>query len=139
MEPMAALTFYDWLFIISAILFNLLIAGIFIAQKHGREGWVNTLGRLWLLLSFPLLAVFINYALLGKADWLLALFWVIFFYMLVEFVLDYVLKFDFRARWLTHAPYILLEYVALFSIIAIAINQPHPWLGGGCLFLDTDG
>jgi len=130
---MEMLTFFDWLFILTAILFNLLIAGIFIAQKHGREGLVSVLGRVWLTLFFPLLVVLVNYMIIGKESWMLVLFGVIFIYMLVEFVLDYIVHYDFRAQWVTHAPYILLEYAALFSLIAIAINidQMLSWFVAG--------
>lgn len=130
---MELLTFFDWLFILTAILFNLLIAGIFIAQKHEREGMVSVLGRAWLTLFFPLLVVLVNYMIIGKESWILVLFGVIFIYMLVEFVLDYIVHYDFRAQWVTHTPYILLEYAALFSLIAIAINidQMLSWFVAG--------
>ena len=47
--------------------------------------------------------------------------------MLVEFLLDYVLKFDFRSKPSTHVPYIILEYVALFSLIVIAFDNDRIW------------
>ena len=37
----------------------------------------------------------------------------VFLYMLVEWLLDYVFKIDFRTKWSRHIPYIVLEYVAL--------------------------
>ncbi|KAA3647672.1 MAG: hypothetical protein DWQ07_01430 [Chloroflexi bacterium] len=73
--------------------------GICIAQKHGREGLVDTFDWLWLGLIFPLVVVFENYLLLGNES------------------------------WLTHAPYILSEYATLFSIISIAININRTWAG----------
>ena len=51
----------------------------------------------------------------------------VFLYILVEFLLDYVLKFDFRQKWSTHAPYIVLEYIALFSLIGIAFDIDRVW------------
>ncbi len=127
----------DWLFLISATLFNLLIAAIFIAQKQGAEDWVARFGRIWLLTAIPLLIVFVNYLQADKPAWVRWGLGVVLLYMLVEFLLDFVFKFDFRAQWLTHAPYIVLEYAALFSLIAIAINinQKLGWLVGGSFWI----
>jgi len=47
--------------------------------------------------------------------------------MLVELLLDYVFKIDFRSRPVTHVPYIILEYIALFSLIAIAFDIDQTW------------
>ena len=121
---------YDWIYIITAILFNLLIAGIFILQKHDKEQLTRLLGIGWLCLFIPLLAVFIHYLSIGKPFWVWVCYGLVLLYMLVELTLDYILKVDFRTRWITHAPYILLEYAALFSLIAIAIdiNQTLGWI-----------
>jgi hypothetical protein len=42
--------------------------------------------------------------------------------MLEEFLLDFVFNVEFRRNWKTHVPYIILEYVALFSLIGLAFN-----------------
>ena len=47
--------------------------------------------------------------------------------MLVELLLDYVFKVDFRSKPITHVPYIILEYVALFSLIRIAFEIDRAW------------
>ena len=54
-------------------------------------------------------------------------FGLVFLYILVEFLLDYILKFDFRRKWSTHAPYIIMEYIALFSLIGIAFDIDRIW------------
>ena len=122
------LSIFDWLFFFSAVLFNLLIAGIFILQKQQKEQFTRVLGKLWLSLAFPLMVAFIHSMTAGKPSWVLVCFGLVFLYMLVEWMLDFILKIKFRSRWITHAPYILLEYAALFSLIAIAIHI-HPTLG----------
>lgn len=115
------------IFIFSAIAFNLLIAGIFIAQKLGREKLVRTFGILWLWLLVPLALVFVMYWQEGKEPRILVSFGLVFLYMLVELLLDYVFKFDFRAKAATHAPYIILEYIALFSLLVISFNIDQVW------------
>jgi len=113
---------FDLLFVLSAAFFNLLIAAIFVAQKLEKEKLVRTLGILWLCLVVPLSLVFVAYLREGRPIKILVYLLLIFFYMLVELLLDFILKVDFRARSSTHISYIILEYVALFSLIAIAFD-----------------
>ncbi len=113
---------FDLLFVLSAAGFNLLIAAIFVAQKLEKENLVRNLGILWLCLIVPLSLVFVAYLREGRSIKILIYLLLIFFYMLVELLLDFTLKVDFRAKSSTHIPYIILEYVALFSLIAIAFD-----------------
>jgi hypothetical protein len=134
---MKTITLFDYVFVLSAVLFNLLIAGIFIAQKMKRSKLVRALGFTWLLLVLPLAIVFINYIQTGREPWIIYCFGLIFLYMLVEFLLDYVFKYDFRKKWITHIPYIILEYIALFSLIFISVDI-HPtwgWVVSVCFWI----
>lgn len=126
------LSVYDYIFFITAIAFNLIIAGIFIASKLQLPKVRKTLGIVYLCLFFPFLLVFINYIIEGKKLGILISFVFIFFYMFIEFLLDYVIKYNFREKPITHVPYIILEYAALFSLIHIAtdINQIWGWVVG---------
>jgi hypothetical protein len=117
----------DLIFMLSAIAFNLLIAAIFIAQKYGKENLVRIFGILWLWLLVPLTVVFVSYWRAGRERWILISFGLVFLYMLVELLLDYVFKVDFRSKAITHVPYILLEYAALFSLIGIALEIDRAW------------
>ena len=123
----AQLSSFDLTFVLSAAAFNLLIAAIFIAQKLEREKLVETFGIVWLWLIVPLALVFVAYWQTGREMRIMLYFELVLLYMLVEFLLDYIFKIDFRAKAVTHAPYILLEYVALFSLIAIAFDIDPRW------------
>lgn len=118
---------FDLMFVLSAVAFNLLIAAIFVAQKLGREKLVNTFGVLWLCLLIPLTLVFVSYRSAGRETLILVSFGFVFLYMLVELLLDYVFKVDFRSKPIMHVPYIILEYVALFSLIRIAFEIDQAW------------
>ena len=135
------MTTADSIFIFSAIAFNLLITGIFIAQKLGREKLVRTFGVLWLWLLVPLALAFVMYWQEGKEARILISFGFVLFYMLVELLLDYVFKFDFRAKAATHVPYITLEYIALFSLLVIAfdIGQVWGWVVSICFWILMGG
>ena len=118
---------FEFDFGLSAAAFNLLIAAIFIAQKLGREKLVRVFGVLWLWLIVPLALVFVDYWQAGREMRIILYFGPIFLYILVELLLDHVLKFDFRAKAVTHVPYILLEYMALFGLIVIAFDIDPGW------------
>lgn len=128
---------FDWLFLASAMAFNLLIAGLLLAQSAGRLRLRKTLGVCWLLLAIPLGIVFFHFRLAGHPPWILIALGVVFAYMLVEFVADFVARIDFRLRLATHIPYILLEYAALFSLIAIAtaLEPGWGWTVGVCFWI----
>jgi hypothetical protein len=117
----------DWVLVITAIPFNLLIAGIFIAQKRGDLQLTRALGMLWLVLALPLGGVLVDYWRAGRDPRTLLALGLVLFYMLVEFLLDYVLRVPFRDKPLLHIPYILLEYVALFCLIGLAFAVDRRW------------
>jgi hypothetical protein len=121
MEP------YDLVFVLAAVAFNLLIAGIFIAQKKERHKLTRTFGITWLTLAIPLVIVFIHYLTVGRELWIMIYFGFIFLYMFVELLLDYILKIEFRQKKITHIPYIILEYIALFGFIGISFAIDRTW------------
>jgi hypothetical protein len=124
---MSPLGLLDLIFLLSALTFNLLIAGIFIADKLGRPGLIWAFGRAWLALAVPLGGVWLGYAAGGRPAWILACLGLVLLYMAVEWLLDYVLKLPFRQKLALHVPYIVLEYIALFSLIAIAFSIDRLW------------
>jgi hypothetical protein len=117
----------DWVLVIAAIPFNLLIAGIFIARKRTDIGLTRALGILWLVLALPLVIVLVDYWRAGRGPQNLLALGAVLFYMLVEFMLDYVLRIPFRDKPLLHVPYIVLEYVALFCLIGLAFAIDRRW------------
>lgn len=113
---------FDLLFVITAVVFNLLIAALFIASKKMRLKAMKAIGMAWLLLAIPLASAFVHELLEGREAVVLLAFGGVFLYMIVEWLLDYVLKIDFRSKPSRHIPYIVLEYVALFGLIGIAFS-----------------
>ncbi len=121
---------FDLVFLISAIAFILLITSILLAQETGRLDLRHKLGRVWLSLAVPLAIVFVRNVVGGREPWILVCFGLVFIYMAVEWLLDFTWKIEFRSKLVTHLPYIILEYLALFSLIAIAfsIDKTSGWL-----------
>jgi hypothetical protein len=65
--------------------------------------------------------------LAGQELWIIVCFGGIFLYMLMELLLDYVLKIEFRKKPSLHIPYIILEYIALFGLIGISFSVGKTW------------
>lgn len=108
---------FDLVFLLSAVAFNWLIVGIFVTTKQTRPKLRQTFGVAFVLLGIPFTLVFVRYMLQGRSWQTMLLFAVVLFYIAIELFLDYILKFDFRRKLITHIPYIVLEYIAMFSLI----------------------
>lgn len=127
LNSLVGLDAYELTFLLTAIAFNLLITGIFLAQKKERPELIRIFSILWLSLAIPLGVVFTHYLIVGRDLWVLVYLGFIFLYIIVELLLDYVLKIEFRKKWITHAPYIVLEYIALFGLIGISFSIDRTW------------
>jgi hypothetical protein len=117
----------DLLFVISALLFNLFIIGVYIAQKLGKAGLVHKFGIALLCLTIPFLVVFISFLITGKPAWQYLVFLAIFVYMFLEWLWDYRMKIDFRSQPKLHIPYIILFYFVLFGNLRIAFTISPTW------------
>jgi len=120
---------YNLIFGISAVAFNLLVAGVFIATRHEKMQTVRKLGVVMIALGIPFTVVLIHMLRIdSNANVALALA-VVLVYLLAELLLDFVFKYDFRSRFVTHFPYILLEYGAFIGLIytAFAISAGWGW------------
>jgi hypothetical protein len=122
-----ALFLSDLVFLFCALSFNLLLAILFVAQKNGLTRAVRGIGIVWLLLAIPFTIVFARYLAEGRGLAVLVPLSLVLLYMLVELLLDFVFKVEFRRKWTTHVPYIVLEYIALFSLIRIAFGIDRTW------------
>ena len=109
----------DLAVVIIANLINLLLLGMFLARGAGQPQTGRTFGTGVVALAVPLgVAVVLN-ALAQRAWWTLVLPGLMIAYAVVDFVLDYLLKSDFRhTRWL--GPYLGLYYAGLMALIGYA-------------------
>jgi len=96
----------DWLLLLTALAYELLMAAILLAQRLDRLALRDRLGRLWFWLVFPALATITgayirtrrpNASLSGLASRCSL-------YMIVEWLLDIRYNIPFRDRWPIHNP-----------------------------------
>ena len=106
----------DWIVFICANLFNLFIVGIMLSRPFGLQRLERVVGILNILLIIPLMgAVFLNFTS-GRDWWTYLLPLVMIAFLIVELLLDYVLKIPFRETRLLW-PYLGLFYLAAWMMI----------------------
>jgi len=103
------------LFVI-ANLINILMIGIFLSRAKGLEHIEEKLGIVLIALTIPVaLSILLNIA--GKREWWsIVLPSLLVVFLIVELILDYILKLDFRHTSLLW-PYLLLYYISLWGMI----------------------
>jgi hypothetical protein len=114
---------------IIANLTNLLLGIMFLFRARGNPKVGSAFGWGAVMLGIPILMVMILNLQGGRPWWTIILPGLLVIYDAVEFVLDYVMKFDFRhSRWL--GPYLGLYYLALMGMIgySFAIGKPFGFI-----------
>ncbi|MHA2007996.1 MAG: hypothetical protein ACXABO_12210 [Promethearchaeota archaeon] len=128
---------YGWIFFISGVIFFISIIGIFISAAKENEKFLRGIGVIIVSLMIPLIIVFIDYLVVGQSLMRFIYMIVIFIYLIVELVLDFILKIEFRDKTSSHVPYIILEYAACFSFIfnTFEINEMMGWVVSICFWV----
>ena len=105
--------------VISANLSNLLIVGIMLARPKGWSRLEYFLGLINLILLIPFVFILCFNLVTGRDNWLAILPALMVIFLLLEGLLDYVLKLPFRqSRWIWG--YLLLFYLAQWAMIGYA-------------------
>jgi len=108
------------LFVI-ANLVNLLVIGIFLSRPAGLERVELVLGILFMVMALPAGAAVILNAMGGREWWTKILPIPLILFCVVELVLDYVLKLDFRNTALLW-PYLISYYLAVIAMMGYAFG-----------------
>jgi hypothetical protein len=106
----------DLALVVVANLVNLLVAGMFLCRAFGRARCATVVGLASLALSLPIAGVVAFNIIEARERWtfILPALWIL--YSVVEFVLDYVLKLNFRETALLW-PYLILYYLAQLGLV----------------------
>ena len=109
--------------------FNLIMTVIFIFRVKKKKRVEYILGLILTILAIPLLVAVI-FNIINKRDfWFVLLPIIFFFFLVLEFILDYVLKLNFRETFLLW-PYLLVYYVSLMGMIGYSfmINRTYGFI-----------
>ena len=100
-------------------LFNLLMAAIFLTRPRGWKRFERIAGLVMVALALPIGAAVVLNALGGRQWWFVVLPLPLILHCLVELLLDYILKVDFRQTRL-QGPYLVLFYLGQIGMIGYA-------------------
>ena len=132
----------DIVFIVSAIIFNISVSGVYLASKFKNGDLLQTFGAIVVLLSIPFTISLVGYLKKKAEKKIIISLVIILLYLVLEIVLDYILNIQFRDILALHIFYIIVFYAAAFSMIGVsfAINKKMGsivlltfWILIGCL------
>jgi hypothetical protein len=123
---MILFAYLDFAVFIIANLTNLLLALMFLFRGGGKPKIGSAIGWAAVVLGIPLLLIAIRNAAGARPWWTFVLPSLLVLYDAVEFLLDHLMKFDFRhSRWL--GLYLGLYYLALMGMIGYAFAAAKPY------------
>jgi hypothetical protein len=104
--------------------------GAILLMANDKMKTVKIFGVILAVLMLPIIAILINYIVIGKDLRFFIYLVLIFIYLLAEFLLDSVFKIDFRSKTSTHVPYIIIEWAAAFSFLfgTISLDTTMGWI-----------
>lgn len=117
--------FNDIIFIVSSVIFNLAVSGVYIAAKIDAvkidsSVLLKIFGNTTVLLIIPFTITLVGYIKIKAKKKIIISNIIILCYLFLEVMLDYVLKIPFREILALHVPYIIVFYAAAFSMIGVA-------------------
>jgi hypothetical protein len=115
------------MFVLSGVAFHLVIAGIYVASKHERFDLMRKLGYIVLAMAVPVSITLADFWMAGRPLKTLLYLGAILVYLLLELVLDHILKIEFRKKPAIHIPYIIVFYIACFSFIGVSFSLSNVW------------
>jgi len=121
---------FDWIFIISGFIFFVSMISAILLMTYEKMKTVKIFGLILAILLLPIIAILINYIIIGKDLKFIIYLILILSYLMAEFLLDMVFKIDFRSKTSTHVPYIILEYAACFSFVfgTLSLDLTIGWI-----------
>jgi len=114
------LKFNDFLFVGSSIIFNLAVSGVYIASKIDNQTLLKAFGAIVVLLIIPFTISLVGYIKSKAKRKIIISHYFILGYLLLEVLLDYILKIPFKQILAIHIPYIMVFYAAAFSMIGVS-------------------
>ena len=124
-KPIHLYKFNNLLFVISSIIFNLAVSGVYIsskidAAKIDSSVPLKIFGGIVVLLIIPFIITFVGYIQIKAKKKIIISHIFILFYLFLELMLDYILIIPFREILAIHIPYILIFYAAAFSMMGVS-------------------
>ena len=114
---------HEKVFIVSAIVFNLLVSAVYLSTKFDNMELVKTLGYPFASLILPFGYTLNRFIKNNDEKRVIISNAVIIIYLFLELLLDKILVIPFREILWLHILYILVFYAAEFSMIGVSFNR----------------
>ena len=112
----------DITFVFSAVIFNILVSAVYISTKLDLQTLRQISGFIIISLIVPFSLTLRGYMKKGAEKKIIISNMVVLLYLVLELLLDYVLKIPFREILAIHIPYIIIFYAAEFSMMSVSFN-----------------
>ena len=121
-EQLASYKSQDIIFVFSAVIFNILVGVVYVSTKLNFMALLQISGFIIISLIVPFTIVLRGYIKKEAEKEIIISNMVVLLYLVLELVLDYVLKIPFREILVIHVPYIIIFYAAEFSMMSISFH-----------------
>ncbi|MCK5342255.1 MAG: hypothetical protein KAR20_02560, partial [Candidatus Heimdallarchaeota archaeon] len=95
---------------------------IYVSDRHNAMNLIRKFGIAFLSLGLPMIVVLIGYIITSYDWWVYVLLSYVIVFFLVQLLLDYILKSEFREKPVQHVVYIIFFYIFQAGLIIIAFN-----------------
>lgn len=132
----------DIIFICSSVILNISVSLVYVVTKLGNITLTQVFGGIAVSMIVPFTFTLLGYVRAKEKKRIVISNGIVLFYLLLELLLDYVLKIPFREILVIHVPYIVVFYAALFSMMAVSFEKNKKmgyvviitfWMLIGCL------
>ena len=113
----------DFIFICTAIIFNISVSLVYLATKFDNMLLLQVSGSFVIILIIPFSVTLYGYIKKDVNRRIIIQHIPILFYLFLELLLDYILMIPFRDILAIHIPYIIVFYVAEFSMIGVSFER----------------
>lgn len=113
----------DLVFICSSVILNISVSLLYIVTKLGDMVLTQVFGGIAVSMIVPFTLTLIGYVRARERKRTIISNGIVLFYLLLELLLDYILRVPFREIWAIHVPYIVVFYAALFSMMSVSFEK----------------
>jgi hypothetical protein len=113
----------DLVFICSSVVLNISVSSVYVLTKLGDMALTQVFGGIAVSMIVPFAVTLLGYVREKEKKKTIISNGIVLFYLILELLLDYVLKIPFREILAIHVPYIVVFYAALFSMMAVSFEK----------------
>jgi hypothetical protein len=110
------------IFVLSALIFNILVSVVYISTKLDLNALLQISGFIFISLIVPFTVTLRRYMKNEAGKKIIISNMVVLLYLVLELLLDYILKIPFREILAIHVLYIIIFYAAEFSMMSVSFH-----------------